>query len=64
VRRVDDAIEVDVRLRIEPGTISGSMRTPSGAPAPFAGWLGLITAVERLQAALDATDRDREENHE
>jgi hypothetical protein len=56
-------MEVNVQLRIEAGTISGSMITPGAAPARFDGWLGLITAVERLQAALADPDREREQTH-
>ena len=57
-------LEVDLKLRIEPEAISGSMTQPGTEPAPFVGWLGLISAIERVQVALAAPDPDPEETHD
>jgi hypothetical protein len=62
------AREVNLQLRIEPDAISGSMMEPGGAPAPFVGWLGLISAIERVQVALTtpepAVEPEPEETHD
>jgi hypothetical protein len=61
---VGTAVEVNVQLLIESDAISGSMTTPGGAKAPFTGWLGLITAVERLRGGLPDPDHEPPENHD
>jgi hypothetical protein len=57
------AVEVHVELRIESGAIAGSMTPAGGAPTTFVGWLGLIDAVERLQADITEDDDKQEETH-
>jgi hypothetical protein len=59
-----DAVKVHLELRIEPGAIAGSMTPAGGVSTAFVGWLGLIDAVERLQADITEDDEEQEETHD
>jgi hypothetical protein len=52
VSSMPDTAHLIVDLQVGRESISGSVTSPSGEPAAFDGWLGLISIIERSQAHL------------
>ena len=51
---------VTVEVVLEEGCIAGTVHEPDGREAPFAGWMGLISALERCRAGRhDPTEGER-----
>jgi hypothetical protein len=52
-----DNVRVTVEVVLESDHIGGTVRAPGGGEEPFAGWIGLISALERCResGALEPT---------
>lgn len=44
------SVRVTVEIVLEEGRIAGTVQEPDGRRAPFAGWMGLISALEGCRA--------------
>ena len=56
-----DSIELDARLRVSGGDLSGEVCLPDGRAIAFDGWLGLIGALESARAAGPFVGQDSDE---
>jgi hypothetical protein len=45
------SVRVTVEIVLEQNGIAGTLQEPDGRRAPFAGWIGLISALESRRAA-------------
>jgi hypothetical protein len=53
-----EAVRVTVEIVLEQDGIAGTVREPGGGRAPFNGWIGLISVLERCRSGggLEATE--------
>jgi hypothetical protein len=58
MRSVDRPLRVTLELDIEGSSVRGFARDSQGRELPFAGWLGLVGALDRLRVqAAEPPDR-------
>jgi hypothetical protein len=50
MRSVDRPLHLTVELDIDESSVRGLARDSEGRELPFVGWLGLVSAVDRLRA--------------
>jgi hypothetical protein len=55
-----EAVRMTVEIVLEQDGIAGTVQEPGGGRAPFDGWIGLISAIERCRhgGGLEATEGD------
>jgi hypothetical protein len=54
-----DMVEICLQLRLEGQSPTGHVRVASGVGRDFAGWVGLVAAIDELLAAAEADSTAR-----
>lgn len=54
-----EPIELDARLRVSGDELTGEVRRDGRPTIPFAGWLGLLGAVERACETTESKETKR-----